>query len=158
MKNISYARAIKDAHEKIEYIASVTLLILLQPLLAIVITMFISIVFIIDVLQNHELNIFLFMFGPSFFVGALVQFIKLLFYVFTTEIVKTDRRIIFKTGFIVRDTTEIPLYQIESINVNQSILGRVFKFGDILIMGTGGTHQDIAYIANILKFRKAIAV
>jgi len=90
------------------------------------------------------------MFGPSFLVATLVQFIHLLFYIFTTEIVKTDRRIIFKTGFIVRDTTEIPLSQVESVNVNQSILGRIFRFG--------GTHQDIKYIANVLKFRKAITL
>jgi uncharacterized membrane protein YdbT with pleckstrin-like domain len=98
------------------------------------------------------------MFGPIFFVATLVQFIKLLFYIFTTEIVKTNRRIIFKTGFIVRDTTEIPLSQVESVNVNQSILGRIFRFGDISIIGTGGTHQDIKYIANVLKFRKAITL
>ncbi len=158
MQNISYTLAIKNKDEKIEYIASITLLILLQPILALLITLFITIVFITDVVQNHELNIFLFMFGPSFFLAAVVQFIKLLFYVFTTEIVKTDRRIIFKTGFIVRDTTEIPLSQIESVNVNQSILGRIFRFGDISIIGTGGTHQDIKYIANVLKFRKAITL
>jgi uncharacterized membrane protein YdbT with pleckstrin-like domain len=156
VKNISYARTIIDNDEKIKYIASVTLLILFQPILAIFIALFISIVFLKDTVQNHDLNIFLFIFGPSLLIGALVQLVKLFFYIFTTEIVKTDRRMIFKRGFVARDTIEIPLSQIESVNVNQSILGRIFGFGDLLIIGTGGTHQDIKYIANILKFRKAI--
>ena len=158
MKNISYARAIIDTDEKIKYIASVTLLILLQPILAIFIALFISMVFLKDMFLNHDLNIFLFLFGPTLLFGALVQLVKFIFYVFTTEIVKTDRRIIFKRGFITRDTIEIPLSQIESVNVNQSILGRIFGFGDISIIGTGGTHQDIQYIANVLKFRKAIVL
>src|SRR4051794_7917831 len=45
---------------------------------------------------------------------------------FGTEIAVTDRRVIYKTGLVQRDTTEINMAKIESVDVSQSILGRVF--------------------------------
>src|SRR5262249_59455107 len=51
----------------------------------------------------------------------------------TTEMAVTDRRIIYKRGFIRRHTIEMHLDKVESVDVDQSILGRIFGFGDILI-------------------------
>src|SRR5690349_18720733 len=50
----------------------------------------------------------------------------------TTEIDVTDRRIVFKRGFIRRHTVEMNMDKVESVDVDQSILGRVFDFGDIV--------------------------
>ena len=47
---------------------------------------------------------------------------------FGTEIAVTDRRVIYKTGLVQRDTTEINMAKIESVDVSKSILGRVFGF------------------------------
>ena len=46
---------------------------------------------------------------------------------------------IYKTGLVQRDTTEINMAKIESVDVSQSILGRVFDFGTLTIRGTGET-------------------
>ncbi len=70
--------------------------------------------------------------------------------------VLTNERIIYKTGLIQRYTTEIPINQIESVNVKQNILGRILRFGEIDVIGTGSTNQHLKYIANIMKFKQKI--
>lgn len=72
-----------------------------------------------------------------------------------SEFVITNRRIIIKTGFIARSTFEMNLSKIESVNVDQSIPGRIFNYGSITIIGTGGTRETFHNISQPLKFRKA---
>ncbi len=74
----------------------------------------------------------------------------------TTEIAITDRRIIFKRGFIRRDTIEMGVEKVESIDVNQSLLGRLFDFGDITIRGTGAGLAPLRNIDSPLDFRSHI--
>ncbi len=158
MKKIPYTLSIQNYDEKIQYIASITLITLIKPIFILLLSSFFMIVFFSSIAQTQELNIFLFLLGPLFFLGAIIQLIKILIYIFATEIVKTNKRIILKTGLIMRDTIEIPLSQIESVNVTQSVFGRIFGYGTISIIGTGGTNQNIKDIANIVKFRKALLV
>jgi uncharacterized membrane protein YdbT with pleckstrin-like domain len=55
----------------------------------------------------------------------------------TTEIVVTNLRVIYKTGFIRRKTNEMNIDKVESVRVDQTILGRLFDYGDVSIIGTG---------------------
>jgi Bacterial PH domain len=71
----------------------------------------------------------------------------------TTEIAITDRRVIYKTGLIWRDTIEMNRTQIESVEVSQSILGRVLDYGTITLRGTGLGIEPIRQIEAPLKFR-----
>jgi len=72
-----------------------------------------------------------------------------------SEFVITNRRIIIKTGFIARSTFEMNLSKIESVNVDQSVAGRIFNYGSITIIGTGGTKETFNNISLPLSFRKA---
>ncbi len=74
----------------------------------------------------------------------------------TTELAVTNRRVIHKTGFIQRHTIEMSRAQVESIDVDQSVLGRMFDFGDIVVHGTGTTPEPFRFIADPLRFRSAI--
>ena len=65
---------------------------------------------------------------------------------------------IYKTGLVQRETTEINMAKIESVDVSQSILGRVFDFGTLTIRGTGETIEALRNIASPLQFRNAIMV
>jgi membrane protein YdbS with pleckstrin-like domain len=56
----------------------------------------------------------------------------------TTEIAVTDKRIIFKTGFIHRHTEEMNMDKVSSVDVDQSVWGRIFDFGTVRIIGAGG--------------------
>lgn len=73
----------------------------------------------------------------------------------SSEFVITTRRIVIKTGLISIRTVELNLIQIESINVEQSILGRLLGFGTITVIGSGGTREVFRYIAGPLEFRRA---
>lgn len=73
---------------------------------------------------------------------------------FTSEFAFTNNRVIIKTGLISMKTVEKNLQKIESVNVNQSILGRLFGYGDLVIVGTGGTREVFTQIKKPIKFRK----
>lgn len=70
------------------------------------------------------------------------------------EFVITNKRIICKTGIFSRKTLEMNLNKIESVNVDQSILGRMFGYGTITIIGTGGTRESFPNIGHAAEFRK----
>ena len=74
----------------------------------------------------------------------------------TTETDVTNKRVVHKTGFIKRRTFEIALDKIESVDVNQSIMGRILDYGDVTILGVGEGKETISTIAAPLSFRNAI--
>lgn len=76
----------------------------------------------------------------------------------TTETDVTNFRIVHKTGFIKRRTFEMSLDKVESVDVNQSILGRIMNYGDVTIMGVGEGKETIKTIASPLAFRNSITV
>ena len=72
----------------------------------------------------------------------------------TDEFAITNKRVVIKTGLISRKTVELNLSKIESVNVNQTVLGRIFGFGNITIIGIGGTREVFVNIRKPLEFRK----
>ena len=74
----------------------------------------------------------------------------------TTEFDVTDKRVIHKTGFIERRTIEMNMDKIESVDVNQTLLGRVFDYGEVIIRGVGESWEPIFTIGSPLKFRNHI--
>jgi hypothetical protein len=78
------------------------------------------------------------------------------FHRWTTETDVTNMRVVHKTGFIKRRTFEMSLDKIESVDVNQSILGRIMNYGDVTIRGVGEGFEKIKTIASPLAFRSAI--
>jgi len=90
-------------------------------------------------------------------VVALYFTVKGWFHRFTTETDVTDRRVVHKTGFINRHTFEIALDKIASVEVDQSIPGRLLNYGNVSIVGMGEVPpQVIKTIASPLAFRSAI--
>jgi len=91
-------------------------------------------------------------------VITIVFFIFLIFRVIlafiSTEFALTNRRIIGKRGFILRNTFEINLKQLESISISQPLIGRIFGFGNITIVGIGGTKEEFKAIMNPYELQK----
>ena len=73
----------------------------------------------------------------------------------TTELAITTKRVIVKVGFIRRSTVEININKVESIQVDQEILGRMFNFGTLVIAGAGNPQAPIVGISSPMEFRKA---
>ena len=78
------------------------------------------------------------------------------FHRWTTETDVTNMRVVHKTGFIKRRTFEMSLDKIESVDVDQSILGRILNYGNVTIRGVGEGFEKIQTIASPLAFRSAI--
>src|ERR1700704_6376794 len=51
----------------------------------------------------------------------------------SAEFAVTNKRVILKTGFIQKKTAEMFLNKIESVGVDQSVMGRIFGYGTIVI-------------------------
>jgi uncharacterized membrane protein YdbT with pleckstrin-like domain len=75
---------------------------------------------------------------------------------FCTEFAVTDKRVMVKMGFIKRDTWELNVNRVTSLNVDQSMLGRVLDYGDITVNGMGGSPAPIRAVVNPLQFRRMV--
>ena len=87
--------------------------------------------------------------GLAFLIPALLQWK-------TTELGVTDQRVMAKTGLVQRRSLEMVLHGVESIGVDQDILGRLVNYGTVIISGTGGTQERFTRIADPLDFRRAV--
>lgn len=89
-------------------------------------------------------------------IAALYWTFKAWFHRWTTETDVTNLRVVHKTGFIKRRTFEMSLDKVESVDVNQSIAGRLLNYGDVTILGVGEGKETIRTIASPLEFRNYI--
>ncbi|HTV28168.1 MAG TPA: PH domain-containing protein [Xanthobacteraceae bacterium] len=101
-----------------------------------------------------------------FGILTLVSLANAWFRWWTTEIAVTNKRIIYKTGFINRHTEEMNMDKVSSVDVDQSIWGRIFDFGTIRILGAGGAGRSknepgierLDMVGSPIKLRNAIDV
>lgn len=91
---------------------------------------------------------------PVFGIGLAFLLVAWIRYK-TTELAVTNKRVIAKSGFISRHTVEININKVDGIQVMQSIPGRLFNFGSLIISGTGAQQAPIPGISNPLDFRRA---
>jgi uncharacterized membrane protein YdbT with pleckstrin-like domain len=87
---------------------------------------------------------------------ALYWTVRAWFHRWTTETDVTNMRVVHKEGFIQRRTFEMALDKVESVDVTQSIPGRLLNYGDVTIMGVGEGRETIKTIAAPLAFRSHI--
>jgi hypothetical protein len=73
-----------------------------------------------------------------------------------TEMAVTDRRVIVKVGVATRRTFELLLSKVESIGVEESVMGRILGYGTVVVRGTGGTPEPFDTVAHPLEFRKQV--
>ena len=88
-------------------------------------------------------------------VGGVLLF-RAWFRRWTTETDVTSLRVVHKEGFIQRQTFEMSLDKIESVDVNQSIGGRIFGWGDVTVNGVGEGTKTINMIGAPIEFRNHI--
>lgn len=60
-----------------------------------------------------------------------------------TELVVTNRRIVWRKGLINTDERSIPLNQITDVQVRQGIVGKIFGYGNVQIESAGGPLTEI---------------
>lgn len=94
----------------------------------------------------------------SFFcllIGSLILLAHLVF-LWTTEIVVTSYRFVYKTGLVSRSTKEVSLNKIEEIQLEQSVFGRMFGYGRMVLRGTGVGVIELPDLDNPVQLRRTI--
>src|SRR5215469_4072943 len=91
-------------------------------------------------------------------IGALGLLLLLRAWVrrWATEVVVTDRRVIFKRGLLSRHTVEMNVGKIETVDVEQGLGGRLWGYGTVLIHGTGSGFEPLVGIGAPIQIRNAI--
>jgi uncharacterized membrane protein YdbT with pleckstrin-like domain len=68
----------------------------------------------------------------------------------------TNRRVVRKTGIVSRNTTELRLASIETVDLRQSFWGRVFGYGNVEITGRGESAMMLDRIAHPIEVKRDI--
>jgi uncharacterized membrane protein YdbT with pleckstrin-like domain len=72
------------------------------------------------------------------------------------EYAVTNKRVIIKVGIFSRKTLEMNLSKIESIGVDQGILGKILGYGSIRITGTGATKETFYKVGSPMELKRAV--
>lgn len=93
--------------------------------------------------------IFLFSF-PVLGIGLMVlAFIDLV----TKEVGFTNKRLYIKTGFLSRKSIELSISKIESVQVNQGVIGNILNYGSLVVSGAGNPQAVIKGVSDPSGFR-----
>jgi len=87
--------------------------------------------------------------GVLVLVGHIVTLV-------TTEIVVTNYRFVHKVGLFNLRAKEVSLNQIEEISISQSLWGRMFNYGHIVMRGTGVGVIELSNIDGPITLRRII--
>ncbi|MDZ4776794.1 MAG: PH domain-containing protein [Alphaproteobacteria bacterium] len=87
---------------------------------------------------------------------GIVLFIAAVIRMKTTEFAVTNRRVILKRGWLTRTTEELAVESIEAVHLDQSIWGRLFRYGRLVVTGTGDARVHFPPMAEPITFRRAI--
>lgn len=90
------------------------------------------------------------------FALGVISFLRAWFRRVTTEIAVTDRRVIYKKGLVRRYTVEMHMDKVESVDVDQSVWGRLLNYGDVIVHGTGVGLEPLTMIDDPLELRNHI--
>jgi uncharacterized membrane protein YdbT with pleckstrin-like domain len=74
----------------------------------------------------------------------------------TTEYAITNRRVLYKEGLIRRNTRELFHNRIESADVEQTVIARLFGFGNVLFRGQGNATLAFVYVQAPLLVKKTM--
>ena len=131
--------------KNVVYVAKLHWLIFFGPVVLACAAFFLG----IEIVQLKEVALLLLVFS---LIWGGITWVNYYFSSLTIE----KKRVIFRTGIMVRKTTDIPYTKIESIDIRQSIIGSIMRYGAIMITGTGGTKHFINFIAKPLTCRRYI--
>lgn len=68
----------------------------------------------------------------------------------------TSQRVVLKTGIIGRQTKEIRLSAVETVDMHQSAWGRILGFGNVNVTGRGESDLTFVRVADPVAVKRAI--
>src|SRR5262249_24778221 len=105
--------------------------------------------FIVLTANETEANIRLFLQlgAVVMIIGGVIPLLSALIRRSSAEYAVTNKRIILKEGPVRRRTAEMFSAKIESVGVDQTLGGRLFDYGSIILRGTGGSSEPFHLVA-----------
>ena len=94
--------------------------------------------------------------GAIFLAVALIFVARGVLVRNATEMTVTNKRVFVKVGLAARRTIELLLSRVESIGVEESVMGRMLGYGTVIVHGTGGTPEIFNLVAHPLEFRTQV--
>jgi uncharacterized membrane protein YdbT with pleckstrin-like domain len=150
-----YVRRVLQPGESIVYDTKLHWVIYIRAILLLVVCV-ILVGAAVSTSDNQNLSLALEIAAAIFALLALSTAFRAFVRRATTELAVTDHRVIYKTGLLSRHTIEMNRDKVESVDVDQTLLGRIFGYGTIVVRGTGGSLEPIRTIGDPLTFRSYI--
>ena len=152
---VSYVRSVLQPNEKILVTGRLHWIVYMRAILLLIVGT--TLVALENNLINGDARTYLIYSTVAVFAVAIaISFVHAWFIRWITEFAVTDRRVIYKCGFISRHTVEMNMDKIKSVDVDQSLLGRLLNYGTIHVLGTGEGIESLGRIAAPLALRNAI--
>jgi uncharacterized membrane protein YdbT with pleckstrin-like domain len=156
---MSYVNSVLQPDERIRCISHLHWIIFIPGALFVVLS---AIIFTVGLIQ-HEIRWLWYALAALVFVFGLASLIQAWFKRVTTEIAATNRRIIYKKGFISLQSVEMQMDKVSTVDVTQSVMGRILGYGDIEIRSVGAVsdadNRGIEKLINIespIEFRNHV--
>ena len=151
---MKYVEQVLQPGETVTYATSLHWLVYLRAILLLILVMLVLVAAasVKEPTATLALQIIALLLGLLALVSGLDALIRRS----TTELAVTDRRVIYKTGIFQRHSMEMNRSKVETVGVNQSILGRILGYGTVVVRGTGGSFEPIPFIGDPLAFRSHI--
>ena len=68
----------------------------------------------------------------------------------------TTKRVVYKHGIIGRETEEMQLSSVETVEIRQTVMGRILGYGEIQLTGRGTSDLNLTGMARPLEVKKQI--
>ena len=149
---MSYLKHVLQPDEQVRYITNIHWIVFLPGALMLIL----AFAAFIGSYISQAMALLWQVLAAMLFVLAALMLLTAWFRRWTTEIAVTNKRIIYKRGFIQRRTAEMNMDKVASVDVKQSILGRIFDYGNVTVQAAGMTLEDLPMIESPLQFRNHI--
>jgi uncharacterized membrane protein YdbT with pleckstrin-like domain len=138
-----------DADEKVVFATRFSKKIFAKPVMAAVVFLVAAIVFAKIDWEYGKYGFWsCLVLGMLVFLGPFSQY-------FLSQFVITNKRIMIRHGFIARQSYEMLLNKVESIQVDQTLGDRlIWGSGTLVITGTGGTKESFPNAGGAIAFQK----
>jgi len=73
-----------------------------------------------------------------------------------TEVAVSNQRIVIRTGLLTRKTFEVPLPRVESIGIQETLMGRMLGYGTVMVRGVGGTSESFEKIRRPKELKRQV--
>jgi membrane protein YdbS with pleckstrin-like domain len=153
---MAYYKKVLQPGETVRFVGKLHWLIFGRAILLFIVAAVLAWVtrWLLDPIWQHNFNLAAAVIAILALAAFIIEWIRRQ----ATEFVVTDRRVIYKRGLISRHSVEMNISKVETVDVEQSVMGRLLNYGTVLVRGTGESLEPLRHVDAPLALRNAIIV